>query len=490
MAKRYIFSFFLFIFIQVSVYSQSITSVASFGTNPGALNMYTYVPSGISGKAALVVAMHGCTENANLYATQTGWNKLANLHKFYVIYPEQVSANNSSLCFNWFDTTDASRNVGEALSIKQMVDYMKAHYAIDTTEIFVTGLSAGAAMTTVMIATYPDVFSKAAIMSGLPYKAATSVTAAFNAQNGYVTMTPAQWGALVKTQYPTYKGPYAKVMITQGTSDLTVSPTNATELVKQWTYLNKANQTADSTNNAFQGNSNVVLTIYDDSITKVPAVYLYKITGMPHGIAVDTGSCPRQGGATGTYALEETNFHSTYWAADFFNLIPNPYSITGSISVSVSASGITYSVPNTTGSTYTWTVPAGATIISGQGKNSITVNFGTHSGNVSVTETEKGGCKNDPATLYVNVGVTGMDEVSQPEGRMYYNQTENSIHTENIPVYALQNLHIYNLLGQDCTPVYSIQGKTLILQKKLPNNMYIISVQDAVKQYSGKIVVF
>jgi poly(hydroxyalkanoate) depolymerase family esterase len=489
MKKNYSLLIFFLFLIKASLFSQ-ITTITGFGTNPGALNMYAYVPTGITGSAPLVVAMHGCTENANMYATQTGWNKLADLHKFYVIYPEQVSANNSSLCFNWFDTTDASRNVGEALSVKQMVDYMKAHYSINASEVYVTGLSAGAAMTAVMMATYPDVFSKGAIMAGVPYKAATSALTAYNAMNGLVTMTPAQWGALVKTQNPSYSGAYPKAMICQGTADFVVSPTNATELVKQWTFMNHADQTADSTNNAFQGNANVVLSIYNDSNSN-PAVYLYKITGMPHGIAVDTGACPRQGGATGTYAIEETNFHSTYWAADFFQLIPGPYSITGSISVSKSASGIVYSVPVTSGSTYTWTVPAGATIASGQGTNSIIVNFGTHSGYISVTETMKNGCENDPAQLYVTVSTsTGIAELNSPVGRVYYNSTENSIHTENIPASAFKSLRMYNLLGQDCTPSYSVQGNTLYLQKHLSNGMYIISLQDESSRYTGKIVVY
>jgi poly(hydroxyalkanoate) depolymerase family esterase len=485
---HYILALFLFL-IKTSLYSQSIISISSFGSNPGALNMYTYVPTGISGAAPLVVAMHGCTESASLYATQTGWDKLADLHKFYVVYPEQVSANNSSLCFNWFDTTDASRNVGEAMSIKQMVDYMKVHYTIDTNAIYVTGLSAGAAMTAVMMATYPDVFNKGAIMAGVPYKAATSASAAFNAMNGFVTMTPAQWGALVKTQNPGYKGSYPKAMICQGLSDFTVSPTNATELMKQWTFMNHADQTVDSSNNAFQGNANVVLSIYNDSNNN-PVVYLYKITGMPHGIAVDTGACPRQGGQAGTYAIEETGFHSPYWAADFFNLIPNPYSITGAISVAVSASGIMYSVPSTLGSSYAWTVPYGATIASGQGTNSIKVNFGSRSGYVEVTETPSAGCKKDAAKLYVNVAITGIGEITIPEGRMYYSVQENSIHTENIPVSAFKTLHMYNLLGQDCTPSYSIQGNTLILEKHFPAGMYIISLMDASKRYSGKIAVF
>jgi len=307
--------------------------------------------------------------------------------------------------------------------------------------------------------------------------------------DGLVTMTPAQWGALVKAQNPAYTGSYPKAMICQGTADLVVSPTNAAELIKQWTYMNHASQTVDSTNSAFQGNTNVTLSIYNDSMGG-PAVYSYSIKGMPHGIAVDTGSCTRQGGQAGTYAIEETNFHSTYWAADFFNLIPAPYSITGSISVVASATGVTYSVPATTGSTYLWTVPSGATIKSGQGTNSIVVDFGTKSGYVSVTETTKTGCQNDASSLYVTVGPTGIEEVPAPEGKFYYNNSENSIHTENISLTALKTLRIYNLLGQDCTPSYSIEGTTLFLNQRLFSGLYLIRLQDAAQKYSGKIVVF
>jgi hypothetical protein len=50
-----------------------------------------------------------------------------------------------------------------------------------------------------------------------------------------------------------------------------------------------------------------------------------------------------------------------------------------------SGSTVTYSVPNVTGVTYTWTVPADWSIISGQGTSSITVTAGTVSGNIAVT---------------------------------------------------------------------------------------------------------
>ena len=40
---------------------------------------------------------------------------------------------------------------------------------IDTQRIFVTGLSAGGAMTSVMLAIYPEVFAAGAIIAGLPF---------------------------------------------------------------------------------------------------------------------------------------------------------------------------------------------------------------------------------------------------------------------------------------------------------------------------------
>ena len=487
MKQRFTLSVTFILLAAIRLIAQGpITAVSGFGTNPGQLNMYTYVPSGITGSAPLVIAMHGCTQNAITYSNQTGWNKLADLHKFYVVYPEQVSSNNSSNCFNWFDTTDINKGVGEALSVKQMVDYMKSHYSISSSQVYVTGLSAGAGMTVVMLASYPEVFSRGAVMAGLPYKAATSSLNAYTAMNGGVTKTPAQWGALVKAQNPGFTS-FPQVAIFHGSSDVTVNPANATELIKQWTYLNHADQTVDSTFNSFQGNSSVQQTIYNDSTGK-PAVIYYKITGMPHGIAVDTGKCPRQGGATGTYALKETNFHSTYWAADFFNIIGNPYPVTGLNAVTVSASGVAYSVPAHTGSTYTWSVPHGAVIAGGQGTNSITVNFGSVSGYVQVTETVSGGCREDAAKLYVSVSlVSAVQNIGMPAGNLIFNASNNSLITSGIDMAAFQSLQIYNTLGQLINMPFTVSDQEVHFNSSLPRGVCIVRLIAGHKAYLIKI---
>jgi gliding motility-associated-like protein len=76
--------------------------------------------------------------------------------------------------------------------------------------------------------------------------------------------------------------------------------------------------------------------------------------------------------------------------------------ITGPTDLCANEQGVTYSVVNTPGSTYTWTVPAGATIASGQGTNQVTVNFGATGGTVSIVETVDCG-DGPPQTLDVAI---------------------------------------------------------------------------------------
>ena len=93
---------------------------------------------------------------------------------------EQQGANNANTCFNWFNPDDIARGRGEASSIRQMVARMVTDHKIDPRRIFMTGLSAGGAMTSVMLAAYPDVFAGAPMIAGLPYGIAGNVREALD----------------------------------------------------------------------------------------------------------------------------------------------------------------------------------------------------------------------------------------------------------------------------------------------------------------------
>ncbi|MFZ1527730.1 MAG: S8 family serine peptidase [Ferruginibacter sp.] len=91
-------------------------------------------------------------------------------------------------------------------------------------------------------------------------------------------------------------------------------------------------------------------------------------------------------------------------------------SITGNNAVCGVQNGIVYSIAAVSGaSSYTWTVPAGASIVSGQGSTSITVNYGPGalSGNVSVAASN-GSCQTVPAVLSITTGSASAAPVGGP----------------------------------------------------------------------------
>lgn len=83
-------------------------------------------------------------------------------------------------------------------------------------------------------------------------------------------------------------------------------------------------------------------------------------------------------------------------------------SITGATTICGALQNVTYTVPSVTGATsYTWTAPPNTTIATGQGTNTITVNYfaGSTSGNVTVFASS-GACQTSTATLAVTVNST------------------------------------------------------------------------------------
>jgi beta-glucanase (GH16 family) len=68
--------------------------------------------------------------------------------------------------------------------------------------------------------------------------------------------------------------------------------------------------------------------------------------------------------------------------------------ITGNLIAQPSAVGEVYTLPNVAGAAYSWTIPAGATIVNGQNTNEITVNWGSTGGDVTAMMTTACGTQN------------------------------------------------------------------------------------------------
>jgi poly(hydroxyalkanoate) depolymerase family esterase len=295
------------------VLAQSLTAVASFGSNPGNLTMYKYVPAGLDPGAPLVVALHGCSQQASAYDVETGWVLLAERWRFALLLPEQKTGNNSSRCFNWFENADISRGQGEALSIKQMVDRMKLDHGSDATRIYVTGLSAGGAFTAVMLAAYPDVFAAGAIVAGIPYRCGTGLTQAFSCMNPGSDFTPSAWGGRVRAA-SSHNGPWPRVSVWHGDADTTVRPANLTEAMEQWTDVHGIDQSADLQESV----AGAIRRVYRNG-QGADLVETWSIPGMGHGTPVDPGSGERQCGSAGAFILD-VNICSSWYIGRFFGL--------------------------------------------------------------------------------------------------------------------------------------------------------------------------
>jgi poly(hydroxyalkanoate) depolymerase family esterase len=283
-----------------------------FGANPGNLRMFVYAPENLPPNAPLVIALHGCTQSAADYDDGTGWSSLADSLGFAVVYPQQQPTNNPKNCFSWFLPDDIARGQGEARSIRQMVEHAIATFAADRRKVFVTGLSAGGAMASVMLATYPEVFAGGAIIAGLPYGCASNVQQAFEAMFSEQGHAAQALGDRVRAA-SRHRGPWPKISVWHGTCDPIVKPSNGENIIRQWTNVHGLSERASHQEFV----ENHTRRVWSDANGKV-LIEAFSISGMSHGVPVATAaeeSC----GSAGAFFLD-VGISSTHHIARFWRL--------------------------------------------------------------------------------------------------------------------------------------------------------------------------
>src|SRR3954453_11718938 len=210
-----------------------LVEVTGFEPVPGNLRMLSYVPADLPSEAPLVVVLHGCTQTAAGYDHGTGWSALADRLGFALLLPEQQRVNNPNSCFTWFAPENSARGRGEPLSIRHMIERMILDHGLDPRRVHIPGLSAGGAMTSVMLATYPELFAGGAVIAGLPFGVANNVGEALNGMLQSPQRPARELGDLVRNA-SNHNGPWPKLSVWHGSADRTVNPANADEIVKQW----------------------------------------------------------------------------------------------------------------------------------------------------------------------------------------------------------------------------------------------------------------
>ena len=180
---------------------------------------------------------------------------------------------------------------------------------------------------------------------------------------------------------------------------------------------------------------------------------------------------------SGTITVTETNSFGCTGPAGSFDvdvMAPAPVSvISGDDIVCALETGV-YSVPNNAGSVYTWTLPTGAALIGDPSAASITVTFGTVSGNISVREVNAAGCITNHTPLPVTVRPLPTAVISN-SGTVCIEDT----HPVNITLTgAAPWVLVYAINGAD-QPAINIAASPYTLNANAAGNYTVTSVTDA-----------
>ena len=199
----------------------------TFSNDQGQRDYRLYVPSGYHAGTPLplVVVLHGCTLGAEAMDATSQYSALAEARTFLVVYPEQSSAANPALCWNWFLGADQARAQGEPALIAGITQTVSDGWSVDGKRVYVIGISAGGAMSVIMGATYPDRYAAIGVVAGCEY--AGSPCGSTGGPD------PATQGQLAYQAMSSLARP-VPVIVFQGDADAVVAPINGDQVTQQW----------------------------------------------------------------------------------------------------------------------------------------------------------------------------------------------------------------------------------------------------------------
>ncbi len=216
-------------------YAESARKVLFIPLPQSRRNYLLYVPGRYSAakRWPLLVMLHGCKQDPMAFSGGTRMNRLADEQGFLVLYPEQKRFANAYRCWNWFDSS-AHRAGGEAALIAGMVRQVMATHSVDAARVYIAGLSAGGAMTSIMASCYGDLFAACAVHSGLMYRAAESVSDASKAMRQGSRASPQGTAqqALAQKEFA-----FVPAIVIHGSKDDTVNPVNADQVAEQFVAM-------------------------------------------------------------------------------------------------------------------------------------------------------------------------------------------------------------------------------------------------------------
>ncbi|MGM8898334.1 MULTISPECIES: extracellular catalytic domain type 1 short-chain-length polyhydroxyalkanoate depolymerase [unclassified Psychrobacter] len=212
-------------------------------SSQGSHDYRLYIPSNYAQavedglRLPLIVMLHGCTQSPEDFAVGTRMNELAEKHRCLIVYPSQPASANPNRCWNWFKPSDQQQGKGEPAWLAALTTSIIEDYAVDSSRVYIAGLSAGAAMAVIMAENYPKMYAAVGVHSGLAYRSATDLPSAM--------MTMRQGGSAPLK--PASNNKFVPMIVFHGDQDHTVSIRNGEQVFEQAKQRLQAQETGLTT---------------------------------------------------------------------------------------------------------------------------------------------------------------------------------------------------------------------------------------------------
>jgi poly(hydroxyalkanoate) depolymerase family esterase len=173
---------------KLSYFSATSPALAAAGKR---MAYWLYLPSGASTQTdaplpqpfPLVVMLHGCQQTAPDFATATRMNQLAERKGFAVLYPQQSAASDAHRCWHWYQRA-IQKGQGDVQTIADMITQVQQRHGLDASRTYAAGLSAGAALATILALRHPELIAALGVHSAPVFGTADSAMSAYRLMQG------------------------------------------------------------------------------------------------------------------------------------------------------------------------------------------------------------------------------------------------------------------------------------------------------------------
>ena len=211
--------------------------------------------------------LHGCVQPASELAVATRMNEAADEKGWTVLWPQQSQEAHELRCWNWYLAEHQRRDSGEPAMLADLIRKVRDEHQFE--RVFLAGISAGAAMSAILGATYPELFTAVAMHSGVLFGGAVNIS------QGLALMRSGDANPVsLGKQLHEVMAERARVMPTlvlHGGQDEALHPRNGSNLARQWAVANAitlgkpaAVPASQETTHREEGRYDATIVIYED----------------------------------------------------------------------------------------------------------------------------------------------------------------------------------------------------------------------------------